>query len=53
MSSSDARATGSIRGWASGTAEALDERAFSLFWNWALRYLAQRCERLKGVRAGV
>jgi hypothetical protein len=33
MSSSDARATGSINGSASGVAGAPDERAFSLFWN--------------------
>jgi len=53
MSSSDARATRSIRGWASGITEAPVKRAFSLFWNWNLRYFAQRSERLKGVSAGI
>lgn len=53
MSSSDARATGSIMGWASSTTEVRDKRAFSSFWNRPLRYFAQRCERPKGVRAGV
>ena len=51
ISSSDARATESIRGWASGIAGA-DKYAFSLNLNWAIRYSAQRCERSKWVRVG-
>jgi len=52
MSSSDTRGTRSIKGWSGGVAEA-DKHAFSLNWNWALRYIAQRCERLKGVSSVV
>ena len=53
MSSSDARGTRSIRGWVGGVAEARDKCAFSLFWNSTRRYFAQRCERLRVVKAGV
>ena len=53
MSNSNARATRSKRGLASGIAEVLDEHLFNLFWNWALRYIAQEYERLKGVSSGV
>ena len=53
MSNSDTRATGSKRGLASGITEALDERVFYLFQNWALRYIAQEYERLKGISSGI
>ena len=53
MSNSDTRATERKRGLASGITEALDECVFNLFWNWALRYIAQEYERLKGVSSGI
>jgi len=53
MSNSDARATGSIRGWSGSIAEAPDDCTSSPYLNWALRYFAQRCERSDCVSSGI
>jgi len=52
MSNSDTTATGSTRGYSGCVVEAPDERSFSLYLNWALRYAAQTFEKLKGVSVG-
>ena len=52
VSNSDAKATRSIMCFFSTLAEVPGECACILLWNRALRYNAQRRERLKGVRAG-